>query len=121
MKYYRDVIFVGLNDYSIKNCAMQVKFELQPSFKYKNKNILSINYVADFVVTYADDSVIVWDTKGLADSTSKIKKKLFHFKYPNIDYRWISFSSIDGGWLEYDIIQKLRSERKKLKVKKGNK
>ena len=115
MKYYRDVICVGLKDGTIKDCQLQVKYKLQPKFKYNNETIREINYVADFVVTYADDSVIVWDTKGLADATAKLKKKLFHYKYPEIDYRWIGYSKQDGGYLEYDIIQKARNKRKKEK------
>lgn len=121
MKYFRDVINIGLKDGSIIDCKRQVKYELQPSFKYQGKTVLAINYVADFVVTYADNSVIVWDAKGLADATAKLKKKLFHYKYPEVDYRWVGFSAIDGGWLEYDEIQKRRKERKKEKQKKGNK
>ena len=121
MKYYRDVICVGIENGTIKNCQRQVKYELQPKFKYNDKNILAINYVADFVVTYADDSVIVWDTKGLADATAKLKKKMFHYRYPEVDYRWIGHSGIDGGWLEYDLIEKARSKRRKEKKEKLNK
>ena len=122
MKYFRDIIEVGLKDGSIIDCKRQVKYELQPKYKYKDKTVLAINYVADFVVTYANNSVIVWDTKGLADATAKLKKKLFHYKYPEVDYRWVGFSAIDGGWVEYDVIQKGRAKRKKNKVKKeGNK
>jgi len=115
MKYYRDIVCVGLKNNTIKDCQLQVKYELQPKFKFKGKNILGINYVADFVLTYADNSVIVWDVKGLADATAKLKKKLFHYRYPDIDYRWIGYSMRDGGWLEYDEIQKARNKRKKEK------
>lgn len=115
MKYFRDVIEVGLEDGTIKDCKRQVKYELQPKYKYQDKNVLAINYVADFVVTYNDDSVIVWDVKGLADATAKLKKKLFHYKYPEVDYRWVGHSGIDGGWLEYQDIEKARAKRKKEK------
>jgi len=115
MKYYRDVICVGLKDGTIKDCQLQVKYELQPKFKYNNETIREINYVADFVITYADDSVAVIDTKGLPDATAKLKRKLFHYKYPEIDYRWIGYSKIDGGYLDYEVIQKARNKRKKEK------
>lgn len=118
MKYYRDVVCVGIKEGLIVDCQRQVKFELQPRFKYKNKNILPINYYADFVITYSDGSVIVWDTKGLADATAKLKKKMFHYVYPDIDYRWVGWSKIDGGWTEYDKIEKRRRERRKLRKKK---
>lgn len=118
MKFYRDVICVELANNKIKKCEMQVKYELQPKFKYQDETILAINYVADFVVTYSDNSVVVYDTKGLPDATAKLKKKLFHFKYPNINYKWVSYSKQDGGWLEYKDIQKARNKRKKEKTNK---
>jgi hypothetical protein len=116
MRYYRDVICIGLKDGTIKDCQLQVKYELQEKCEYKGEKIQAINYVADFVVTYADDSVIVWDTKGLPDVVAKLKKKMFHYKYPGIDYRWISYSAIDGGWMEYKDIEKARRLRKKNKI-----
>jgi hypothetical protein len=117
LKYYRDVILIGLANGSITDCQLQVKYELQPKFKYQGESIQAINYVADFVVTYKDGSVVVYDTKGLPDATAKLKKKLFHYKYPDIDYKWIGYSGIDGGWCEYADIQKARAKRKKLKTK----
>jgi hypothetical protein len=118
MKYYRDVICVGLENGSIKKCECQVKYELQPKYKYNDKNILAINYVADFVITYKDNSVIVWDVKGLADATAKLKKKMFHFKYPEVNYKWVGYCKKFGGWLEYQIIEQKRKEEKKTKTKK---
>lgn len=111
------MVEVGLEDGTIIDCQRQVKYELQPKCKYKDENILAIKYVADYVITYADDSVIVWDVKGQADATAKLKKKMFHYKYPEIDYRWIGRSLQDGGWLEYSELEKLRKERKKNKKK----
>lgn len=118
MHYYRDVICVGLIDGTIKKCELQVKYELQPKFKYKGETILPVNYIADFVITYKDNHVEVHDTKGLPDATAKLKKKLFHFKYPDIDYKWIGYSKIDGGFLEYKEIEKARKQRKKDKLNK---
>ena len=115
MKYYKDVICVGLEDGSIKDCLLQIKYELQPKFKYMGSTILPINYIADFVITYKDGHVEVHDTKGLPDSTATIKKKIFHYVYPDVIYKWIGFSKKDGGWLEYKDIKKARAKRKKEK------
>lgn len=60
MEYYRDVVCVGLKDGTITDCKLQVKYELQPKYTYNGKTILPINYVADFVITYSDNSVIIW-------------------------------------------------------------
>lgn len=115
LKYFKEVIETGLKDGTIKEYKRQIKYELQPKCKYQGENQLAINYVADFVITYVDGSIVVWDVKGQADATAKLKKKMFHYRYPEIDYRWVGKSDIDGGWLEYEIIEKARAKRKKEK------
>ena len=66
---------------------------------------------------FADNSLIVWDTTRSCDATAKIKKKMFHYKYPDVDYRWIGYSAMDGGWLEYD---EYKSRKKNVRRKKNN-
>ena len=74
-----------------------------------------ITYVADFVLELPDGHKYVIDTKGMPDSTAKLKAKLFHYKFPNIDYYWVSYSKIDGGWVTYEKLKAARANRKKLK------
>lgn len=64
----------------INNLKLQVKFELQPSFKINNKTIRSINYIADF--TYYDENNVfhIVDTKGVRTEVYKIKKKMMQYK-----------------------------------------
>ncbi len=72
----------------IKDLRRQVKFELQPSYKKKNKTIRSIDYVADFV--YYDikkGKTIIEDTKGFKTEIYKLKKKIFEYKYPNLEIK----------------------------------
>jgi len=69
----------------ITELRLQVKFELQPSFKKNNKTIRKIEYIADF--TYYDNKsqqYIVEDTKGYRTDVYKLKKKLFEYKYPHL-------------------------------------
>ena len=69
----------------ITELRLQVKFELQPSFKKNNKTIRKIEYIADFV--YYDNKIqqyIVEDTKGYRTDVYKLKKKLFEYKYPHL-------------------------------------
>lgn len=113
MKYYRDVILPSMESGDIYDVQLQVKYELQPKFIHDNKIIQPINYVADFVVTYSNGTVEVIDTKGCPDSTALIKRKLFWYVYPNIVYKWICYSKIDGGWVEYEQVKKGRAIRKK--------
>lgn len=64
----------------IQELKRQVKYELQPSYKFKGKTIRAINYIADF--EYIQDGVKhIIDTKGFRTEVYKIKKKLFEYKY----------------------------------------
>lgn len=63
----------------ISNLKLQVKFELQPSFKFNGKTIRAINYIADF--TYIQDNKLhIVDTKGVRTEVYKIKKKMMQYK-----------------------------------------
>jgi hypothetical protein len=69
----------------ITELRLQVKFELQPSFKKDGKTIRKIEYIADF--TYYDNKLgkyIIEDTKGYRTDVYKLKKKLFEYKYPHL-------------------------------------
>jgi hypothetical protein len=64
----------------ITDLQLQVRFELQPTFKLGNETIRSITYIADFTY-YQNDEYIVEDCKGFRTETYKLKKKLFEYKY----------------------------------------
>lgn len=67
----------------IKELKLQVKYELQPSFKLNGKTIRAINYIADF--TYLkDNKLVVVDVKSeitRKDKVYSLKKKMFQYKY----------------------------------------
>ena len=115
MKYYRDVICPKVESGDITDVKLQVKYELQPKFIHDNKTVQAINYVADFVVTYSNGLVEVLDTKGYPDSTALLKRKLFWYHYPNVDYKWITWVKKFGGWIEYEEYKRLKREEKKSK------
>jgi len=72
----------------IKNLQRQVKFELQPSFKYNEKTIRAINYIADFVYEQNGER-IVEDVKSEATRKDKvylIKKKMLLYVF-NIEIK----------------------------------
>lgn len=63
----------------ISDLKLQVKFELQPKFKFGNKTIRAINYIADF--TYIQDNKLhIVDTKGVRTDVYKLKKKMMEYK-----------------------------------------
>lgn len=123
MKYYRDVILPRVRSGKIKRYELQKPYILQPKFHYGSKPVQPIVYVADFYIEYNDGSTEVVETKGCADSVAKIKRKMFWYTYPEISYKWICYSKIDGteengGWCDYEYVQEQRRKRKKEKALK---
>ena len=102
----------------VTNYELQKKFELQSGFSRNGKRVLPITYVADFYIEYADGHIEVVDTKGMPDSVAKIKRKMFWYKYPDMNYQWITYVKKFGGWLDYETVKSLRKEEKRNKNKK---
>ena len=75
---------------------------MQPKFKHNNKTVLPIKYVADFYIEYADGRTEVIDTKGYPDNVALMKRKMFWYKFPEINYKWIKYVKKFGGWIEYE-------------------
>lgn len=120
MKYYRDVVLPQVRSGNIKSYELQKKYILQPKFIHDGKTIQPVTYVADFFIEYKDGTVEVIDTKGCPDSVAKIKRKMFWYTYPDITYKWICYSKIDGndengGWCDFEYVQEQRKKRKREK------
>lgn len=113
MKYYRDVVLPQMESGIIRYYELQKKYILQEGFIRNGKRVLPITYIADFYIEYSDGSSVVVDIKGCPDTTAKLKRKLFWFKYPDTDYQWITYIKKFGGWGNYDEFNKLRRESKK--------
>jgi len=75
-----------LKNKEITELQLQPKFLLQDSFKYKNKIERNIYYIADFSYK-KDGKLIVEDVKGKKTDVYKLKRKLFLYKYIDIDFR----------------------------------
>ena len=113
MRYYRDVLLPLAESGEVVSYELQKPYELQPKFKHNGKTVQPIKYVADFFIVYKDGREEVIDTKGFTDSVAVLKRKLFLYRYPDIDYKWICYSKIDGGWCTYENVKKQRAGRKK--------
>ena len=113
MKYYRDVICPLEESGDIVFCELQKPYELQTKFVHDNKTVQPIKYVADFFVRYKDGREEVIDTKGYPDQTALLKRKLFWFRYPDVNYKWITYAKKFGGWIDYEEYKHLRREEKK--------
>lgn len=119
MKYYRDVILPKTQSGEITYFERQKRYELQPSYVYQGKKIRPIDYKADFYIEYKNGNIVVIDIKGCPDSVAKLKRKMFSYKYPLIDYQWVGYSKISGGWKTYEEIEAGRKQRKLAKARKN--
>lgn len=122
MKFYKEYVLPRLKSGEIIDCKTQIPYLLLPAYKHTKFTgeviaVNKINYVADFVITWANGHEQVIDTKGFPDNAALLKRKIFWAKYPDVDYIWMSYSKIDGGWIDYDSLKKNRAARKKLKNK----
>ena len=116
MTFYRDVILPQVESGLIVDYKLQVPYELQPKFTYNGKTILPVTYVADYYIVYADGTEEVIEIKGCPDTVSKLKRKMFWYKYPTIKYTWLTYSKIDCGWQTYEYVKHERAIRKKEKM-----
>ncbi len=71
----------------IKDFGLQPRFELQPAFEKNGKKFRPITYVADFVIVNNDGTTDVVDVKGFETQVFKIKRKLFEYKYPDLNLK----------------------------------
>ncbi len=62
----------------------QPEFILQEGYVKNGKKIRPIIYRADFLVVYKDGHEELIDCKGVKTKGYRLKKKLFHYKYPNL-------------------------------------
>ena len=115
MRYYAEVVLPGVEDGSILKFERQKKYILQPSYTHCGKKVQPIEYKADFYVVYADGREQVIDIKGCPDAVAKLKRKLFWYVCPNIEYVWIGYSKIDGGWTTYERKKKIKQAKAKEK------
>lgn len=75
-------------DGRIKELKLQQPFELQPTFKKNGKTFRSIKYIADFYYyDVIDEKYIAEDTKGYRTEVYRIKRKLFEYKYKDIELK----------------------------------
>lgn len=115
MKYYRDVLCPKVERGDVVKFELQKPYELQPKFSHDGRNVQAITYIADFFVVYKDGHEEVIDTKGCPDSTAILKRKLFWYRFPDVDYQWITYVKKFGGWINYDDCKRLRREEKRRK------
>ena len=111
--YYEEVV---LKDPSITSYKTQPKYLLQEGFQKYGRKFNPVYYEADFEIERGLEITVV-DVKGMPTETANLKRKLFDKRYPDKLLEWVAYSRLDGGWVQYDELKKLRKERKKAKEK----
>ena len=117
--YYKALKY-GNYSFFYKQIDLQPVYVLQEAFKKNGRTIKAITYKADFFLIRNDGTQVVIDIKGMSTETAKIKRKMFLYKYPELQLDWVSFSKMDGGWIDYFELKKARKARKKAKEAKKN-
>lgn len=117
MKYYRDVLLPQVESGDVVYYELQKPYELQPRFVHNGLGVRAITYIADFYIEYKDGSKVVVDTKGCPDSIAKLKRKMFWYRFPDLDYQWITYVKKFGGWISYEECKRRRKEEKDAKKK----
>lgn len=116
MQFMKEVIEPKLANGEIIKFERQVTYVLQDSFVMKNgEKILPIKYKSDYDVWYSDGSFIVYDVKGRPDAVSLLKRKMFRYRYPDINLVFICRNLKRGGWIPYDELKKMKTLEKKNK------
>lgn len=95
----------------VEEFERQPEFILQEGFTKRGLKFLPIKYKADFELWLADGTNYVVDVKGFETADFKIKKKMFEKRYPQ-ELKLITFSKIDGGWIELADLKEARKQRK---------
>lgn len=95
----------------ISGFILQPEYELQPAFKKRGVTFRAIKYRADFDVYLNDNTLVTVDIKGFETADFKLKRKMFEHRYPQ-ELKLITYSKIDGGWIETEPLKVARKIRK---------
>jgi hypothetical protein len=112
-RYYEQLKWLEANK-QILFFRLQPRYLLQEAFEKNGKKYRRIDYVADFEIHHLDGSIETVDVKGFETPLFVLKQKLFEFKYPH-KLSLVTYSQIDGGWVELSVLKKNRKLRKAVK------
>jgi hypothetical protein len=132
-KYYEHLKELKSNGI-VKSFTLQPEFLLQEKFIIVNGKVIlgsdpdfekirrrekvhtvqAIKYISDFAVEYTDGHVEIVDPKGIETADFSLKKKMFMYKYPQLDLKVVTLDK-EKGWISYD------EHKKDEKLKKQSK
>jgi spore coat protein CotH len=74
------------NNGDISNLVVHPRFILQEPFTHNHVRERAIAYEADFSYYEKDGKKVIEDVKGFKTREYQIKRKLFLYKYPNVNF-----------------------------------
>ena len=98
-------------------------FVLIPAFKFLGTTVRAITYCPDFTIYHNDGGVEYIETKGMLTNEATLKIKMFKYhlnvNLPEAKYQVLSrnltHGDIDGEWIDYYKLKKIRAANKKKK------
>lgn len=103
---------------NVLSFMLQPTYTLIPSFQKKGKKYREATYTPDFKVHYKDGGVLVIDVKGFSTQQGELRRKLFEWRYPDLQLIWVTRNLKHGdehGWIEYEELKAIRAKNKKAK------
>jgi len=88
------------------------RYELQSKYEIRWQKIRSIEYEWDFLLEIDWNKYVV-DIKWMATSEAKLKRKMFMYKYPEIQLLWFVWCKKRWWRIDYFKNEKLKKEEKK--------
>lgn len=82
--YYRQLKLLKMAG-EVTAFEIQPTYILQEGYKRGKRKVQPITYKADFLVTYKDGRQEVVDVKGMRTPVYALKKKIFEYKYPELE------------------------------------
>ena len=116
MEYYKHLESM-VESGEIINIYRQIPYTLIDGFSINGKKRLPAKLILDFEFTLKDGTTIYQDYKGNPTPKAELQRKLFESRY-QVPLQWISYSKIDGGFIDFDELKKRRAKRKKEMAKK---
>lgn len=94
----------------VKSFEMQHRFTLKEAFDKNGEHFRAIEYVADFVVHYADGHMEIIDTKGMKTKDFLMKRKLFECAFP--DLKLTIVRQVNGDWVTEDELRQAAKQQR---------
>lgn len=107
--------FVLQNKYILTPNGRRIDYKDDKQFRIEQKKYpkcthQAIKYIADFKITYNDNTIDIVDVKGTKTPDFKIKEKIFNYVYPEY-HKLKCIAYYRGEWLLWDDYKK-KSKKK---------